>query len=209
MQPIPPPSASAATDDTSPKIGVSVLGFSADGSYLATKEDSMPTAVWIWDLAQQCCCAVLLQHSVVKKLLWHPTDPNNLLIQCIQGESVLYSWNALEAGPRVLSIPSVTFSGKAEAHWVPKASHKKPQIMFGDHRGFVIAYPEGRDEVPSPNLEAERDSDQHSNVESENDSVYDALTGKKDTPFAPVEDLNTAQAFPEDTFHYRRGVKAQ
>ena len=168
----------------------------------------MPTAVWIWDLAELTCCAVLLQHSVVKKLLWHPTDPNSLLIQCIQGESVLYTWNALEAGPRVLNMPSIALSGKAEAQWVPKASSRKLVIMFGDHKGFALAYPEGKDAVASPYLEAQAQTD----AQSDTDSVYDALTGNQDgpsngqTPFVPAEDLDTKQVYPEDTFDYRKGV---
>lgn len=214
MQPITPPSAQSSTDDTAPKVGPSMLGFSADGSYLATRDDSMPTAVWIWDLGQMRCCAVLLQHSVVKKLSWHPTDPNTLLIQGIQGDSSLYIWNALEAGPRIVRMPSVNLSGKAEAQWVPKSANRKPIIVFGDHRGFALAYPDGKEETPSPYLEGRDDSDApRARSESEDDSVYDALTGRngaamaQETPYPPTETIaDVAQGHPDDTFAYRRGI---
>lgn len=174
----------------------------------------MPTAVFVWDLAELKCCTVLLQHSVVKKLTWHPTDPNSLLIQCIQGESTLYTWNALEAGPRVLNMPSVTLSGKTEAQWIPRQSHKKPSIMFGDHRGFAIVYPDGRDDTLSPYMEANQDSSRQEGLHSDKDSVYNALNHEEfdsrehKTPHVPAENMDTAQVFPDDTFNYRRGAKA-
>ena len=31
-----------------PKLGVGLMAWSGDGKYLATRNDNMPTAVWIW-----------------------------------------------------------------------------------------------------------------------------------------------------------------
>lgn len=170
----------------------------------------MPTAVWIWDLSQTRCCAVLLQHSVVKKLLWHPTDPNTLMIQCIQGESILYSWNGLGGNPRVLDIPAANFSGKTEAQWVPKQAHRKPIIMFGDMRGFVLAYPDGKGTSSSTSSE---DIEERNQAEADSDdSLFEILSGRKAGPrdgaAAPpgTEDLYTADGFLEDTFRYRNTV---
>lgn len=110
-------------------------------------------------------------------------------------------------------MPSITLSGKAEAQWIPRQSHKNSSIMFGDHRGFAIAYPDGRDGALSPYMEASEDSSQCQDLNSDNDAVYAALNHDEDddrhhkTPHVRKETVDTARVFPDDTFDYRRGAK--
>ena len=40
--------------------------------YLATRNDNMPTAVWIWDMSRLELCATLLQIEHVRALAWDP-----------------------------------------------------------------------------------------------------------------------------------------
>jgi len=176
----------------------------------------MPTAVWIWNLGTLSCSAVLIQHDIVRKLLWHPTDPNILLVQCRQQtEGVLYSWNVLKDVPRVLHLANAPFAGRADAQWVPKQAHRKPIIMLGDSQGFVFAYPDGRDshspDTGSPAFEGEKF--RHEVEHESDDSLYEILSGRKDgenVAGAATEDLYTADGFlqVDDTFRHKSRVGA-
>ena len=46
--------------------------WSGDGMYLATRNDNMPTAVWIWDMSRLELCATLLQIEHVRAVAWDP-----------------------------------------------------------------------------------------------------------------------------------------
>jgi len=35
-----------------PKIGISLLAMSADSRFIATKNESQPNVVWVWDLTR-------------------------------------------------------------------------------------------------------------------------------------------------------------
>ncbi|KAI9472924.1 WD40-repeat-containing domain protein [Zychaea mexicana] len=65
-----------------PKIGVGYCQFNANGKFLCTRDDSMPTAYWIWDISQVECCMIVLQQQAVKQLAWHPRDPYTLAVTC-------------------------------------------------------------------------------------------------------------------------------
>ncbi|KAF1986400.1 WD40 repeat-like protein [Aulographum hederae CBS 113979] len=93
-QPISPPTASSTPSDPSPKHGISLATFNADGTLIATRDDSTPTTVWIWDLKTLSPRSILIQHSPVKSLTWHPTRLELLLIQCVQDDPVVYLWSS-------------------------------------------------------------------------------------------------------------------
>ncbi|KAI9668619.1 MAG: hypothetical protein M1831_001058 [Alyxoria varia] len=139
-------STSHQDNNTAPKIGTSILAFNVDGSLLASKSDAHPTTVWIWDLSALKSRAVLAQRAVVKKLQWHPTDKNLLMVQGIQGENLVYIWSA-EEGPQALAMaPAVRITGKAEARWIYTApGEKQTKVLFGDASTSVIGYPGGSD----------------------------------------------------------------
>ena len=68
MLPLPAtvPTLKAVLDKPNPKLGVGLMAWSGDGKYLATRNDNMPTAIWIWDMSQLELCATLLQIEQVK-----------------------------------------------------------------------------------------------------------------------------------------------
>ncbi|XP_054602344.1 WD repeat-containing protein WRAP73 isoform X1 [Nothobranchius furzeri] len=77
-------------DRANPKIGVSVLAFSSDSRYLASRNDNMATAVWVWDMQKMSLEAVLEQTAAVRCFQWDPRHPR--LALCT-GNSKLYLWS--------------------------------------------------------------------------------------------------------------------
>lgn len=87
-----------------PKVGVSVCQFSSDGHYLCTFDgtslelgyiyirrtsnvkmvyiDSMPTALWLWDVLQMSCRLVVIHQQVIRQITWNPQDPDTLATSC-------------------------------------------------------------------------------------------------------------------------------
>ena len=190
-----------------------MMSFSADGSYLAVTEDSMPTTVWIWELSHLRARAVIVQHSVIKRLAWHPTDPDLLLFQCFHGESTLYMWNASQDRPCILNIPSVKFSGKVEAHWTQTRPDRKPRFIFRDLHNFTVVHPDGKEDAPSPIIKAETTAEHVTNTDDE-DSLFDILSGRKpalgdETTHYPTQtDMETVNSTLQDTFRFRKGIGA-
>ncbi|KAJ9638370.1 hypothetical protein H2199_007058 [Coniosporium tulheliwenetii] len=204
-QPVSPPKAPSPANDGSPKSGISIIVFNAEGTFVATRDDSTPTTVWLWNLTRLAPQTVLIQHSPIKHLSWHPTKPHLLLVQCTHDDSTVYVWDSLKAAPEALSIPSDRPVHRLEARWLSTTSDKKPCIVLGDATGYVLAWPEGRDAI----LRFEHPSTPGVGDESE-DSLYEILTGKKSVPDGSDTVALADDAWDEDeslslddTFHGR------
>ncbi|XP_061910421.1 WD repeat-containing protein WRAP73 isoform X1 [Entelurus aequoreus] len=76
-------------DRANPKIGVSTLAFSSDSRYLATKNDNMSSAVWVWDMQKMSLVAVLEQMSAVRCFQW---DPRRSRLALCTGNAKVYLW---------------------------------------------------------------------------------------------------------------------
>jgi hypothetical protein len=68
--------------------GISLISFSPTGEFLAMKDDSMPTVIFIWNfrLPRPALQTVLLQHNIVRKLAWwadqSPRTPISRAMKC-------------------------------------------------------------------------------------------------------------------------------
>lgn len=139
---------------------------------LAARHDSTPTTVWIWDFwnsNRPRAKAVLIQHSPVKSMSWHPTNGNLLLIQCTHDDSTVYLYDDEQGSAYVVPLPLLRTSGKLEAKWMHTPGDKKPAFTFGDAGGFIVAWPDGKDVIVRFDDESGNESD---------DSLYEALTGR-------------------------------
>jgi WD40 repeat protein len=205
QQPVAPPTASDSPSNHASKVGLSAIAFNANGTIVATRDDSAPTTVWLWDLTKLTATAVLIQHSPVRQLSWHPTNSSLLLIQCAHDEPTLYFYDTLNAVPFPLDIALQKASGKLEARWLHTPADKKSALVFGDMQNFVLAWPDGRDQI----LRFEQS--EHEAGEEEDDSLFDILTGK-----TPVRELDRTEMLVsdvleeetevmDDTFMGRRG----
>ncbi|KAF2138127.1 uncharacterized protein K452DRAFT_329023 [Aplosporella prunicola CBS 121167] len=209
-QPVSPPLAPQAANEPVPKSGISVVAFNADGSLIATRDDSMPTSVWLWDLSRLAARTVLIQHSPVKSLQWHPSIPNLVLIHCAQEEPIVYFWDASTNEPRAVHIPlekaAPRTSSKLEARWLADGSERKPSLIFSDVHGFLTVWPEGKETILRfDGSRGSRPGTPGSTNESE-DSLYNILTGRtpvpgqEDTTSYDVDDSGDSVML-EDTFH--------
>ncbi|CAN0510171.1 unnamed protein product, partial [Laminaria digitata] len=45
-----------------PRLGIGrVMAWSSDGRYLATRNDNMPSALWVWDAEDLGLCSLMVQ----------------------------------------------------------------------------------------------------------------------------------------------------
>ncbi|CEI95195.1 hypothetical protein RMCBS344292_09389 [Rhizopus microsporus] len=65
-----------------PKVGIGVCQFSKDGNYLASRNDNIPTALWIWDVNRLICRYIVLFRNTIKQILWNPRENGILAIVC-------------------------------------------------------------------------------------------------------------------------------
>uniref|UniRef100_A0A663LW41 WD repeat containing, antisense to TP73 n=1 Tax=Athene cunicularia TaxID=194338 RepID=A0A663LW41_ATHCN len=77
-------------DRANPKMGIGMLAFSPDNCFLATKNDNIPNAVWIWDVQKLKLFVVLEQLCAVQSFQWDPRQPR--LAVCT-GNSKVYLWS--------------------------------------------------------------------------------------------------------------------
>ncbi|XP_063559365.1 WD repeat-containing protein WRAP73 isoform X2 [Gorilla gorilla gorilla] len=88
------------TDRANPKIGIGMLAFSPDSYFLATRNDNIPNAVWVWDIQKLRLFAVLEQLSPVRAFQWDPQQPR---LAICTGGSRLYLWSP--AGCMSVQVP--------------------------------------------------------------------------------------------------------
>uniref|UniRef100_A0A4X2ME80 WD repeat containing, antisense to TP73 n=1 Tax=Vombatus ursinus TaxID=29139 RepID=A0A4X2ME80_VOMUR len=89
------------TDRPNPKIGIGALAFSPDNCFLATRNDNIPNAVWIWDI-QKLKLFVVLEHlSAVRSFQW---DPQQARLAVCTGRSQVYLWSP--AGCVSVQVPA-------------------------------------------------------------------------------------------------------
>ncbi|XP_026546957.1 WD repeat-containing protein WRAP73-like, partial [Notechis scutatus] len=88
------------TDRANPRIGVAMLAFSSDNSFLATKNDNLPNTVWIWDVQKMKLYGVLEHLGPIQHFHWDPKQPR--LALCT-GNTKVYLWSA--AGCASVQIP--------------------------------------------------------------------------------------------------------
>lgn len=129
QQPTTLPTITSSPNDAQPRIGISTIAFNnPDGNLIATRNDSMPTTVWIWSLKLLRPYAVLVQLNPIKSISWHPTIPDLLMIQCApdssigepstKSQGVIYLWSAVWRQPRAVTVPMDRLTGTTWARWI-------------------------------------------------------------------------------------------
>ncbi|KAL7266450.1 hypothetical protein RUND412_011003 [Rhizina undulata] len=126
QQPTSLPTISPSPSDLQPKIGISTIAFNnPDGTLIATRNDSMPTTIWIWSLKLLRPYAVLVQLNPIKSITWHPTIHDLLMIQCTpdnprdsDATGAIYLWSSSWRQPRAISVPLEHLTGSMWARWV-------------------------------------------------------------------------------------------
>ncbi|MCJ1467897.1 hypothetical protein MMC07_006522 [Pseudocyphellaria aurata] len=120
--------------------GVAFIEYNIDGSLLATRDDTTPSTVWIWSPQSPSAVAILIHHSPVKKVWWHPSIVNLLLIQCDLVDPVAHLWNAAWEAPKVIKLPLDKLDGKIEAKWLFDEAIDLHMLMLGNAHNYVIGH---------------------------------------------------------------------
>src|SRR5689334_15572980 len=79
------------TNKPNPKLGISTLAWSPDSMLLASVNENMPHAVWVWDVEGATLAAVLLHLSAVRSIAWSPGAPS---LAVTTGCGRVYMWTA-------------------------------------------------------------------------------------------------------------------
>ena len=224
-QPVnPPDSESFAKANTPPRHGISIITVNADSSLAATRSDTWPTTVWIWSLTTGRLVAALIHHSPVKHIEWHPSINDLLLIQCTVSEPVAHMWKKAWDTPRIfsLALERAAVAGRLGASWLEQPSSDVVNIMLSSshrHATAQISATDGSTVVPIASSLAEPEA-----------AALSMGTGPEDMfdeghslDFSPVKISNgnvdlgggydeggfgMTGEIVDDTFHYRRNVKA-
>ncbi|KAI4657377.1 uncharacterized protein J4E79_007450 [Alternaria viburni] len=157
--------------------------------------------------------------TLFKNLLWHPTDPNRLLIQTTQDEPTVYLYTAatshspssstshstsahqssFQHPPAILTLssqiskPAGSAPPRWSTAWLFTSPDKKPALVFGHQQAHVLVWPEGKDKI----LRFERDDEDEQ--EESDDSLFDILTGR--TPIPELNgDIREEERMEEDEF---------
>lgn len=88
------------TNKANPKRGIGIASFSKDCKYMFTRNDNMPTTLWIWDIQKLALCAAVIQSAPIKHVEWDPVETR--LALCT-GKNKLYMWSP--AGSLCVEVP--------------------------------------------------------------------------------------------------------
>lgn len=139
-----PPMSESPSSDPSMKSGTNILTFDSSGTLLATRAESMPTTLWIWDVATRIIRTVLILHAPIAKASWHPTVNELLLIRCEGEESrgFIHLWDPSWESPKIINftdqIPGGKLLGKTVGRWLSTES-APPAIFFSDTQDCMLA----------------------------------------------------------------------
>jgi WD40 repeat protein len=186
-QPFSPPLTRTKASPEPGELGVAEACFSEDGSWLATRDERMQNTVWIWNTTTLAAHAVLVQHSNVRKLAWHSTRPDQLLMDC--GEGIAYLFTPSESSPPEPIMTST--SAHAVLSWLNTAADSRIAFSAVTKSMYRLIYPEGQ---PDPPDTQHQDHDAQNGAYEEGaseDSIFDLLSGR--TPLPP----KTEQSYTE------------
>nr|POF03445.1 putative wd repeat-containing protein c32h8.09 [Quercus suber] len=183
-QPYSPPRSSSAKCAESYAKGVEEFSFNCDGSYLATRDERMLNTVWIWHVGVLAAHAVIVQHSNVKHVQWHPSLPTRMLVDCGQGIAYVYDTSS-GTSPAVESVPMLT---APSLQWSQTGADDLPIILASTKTAFRVVYPEGRGTLPQGSNSSQTGTRPGSGLRSgevdfeeghSEDSLFDVLSGRK------------------------------
>ena len=220
-QPVCPPISSPASMGREPQYGVSIVAFNSEETLLVTRDDSIPTTIWVWCLKIGTAVAVLVHHSPVKNLLWHPKTPDLLLIHCAIPEPALHLWKSTWDAPRIVNIPLENTGGRLEASWLQSSVDGTFNVMLSSAHQYATTQITNYGEmmVPkssNPEKEPELPGTGPEDLFDEGDSL-DFSPIKWDTvelpgeynlgPQASGSSFDLDDETVDDTFDYRRQVR--
>ena len=129
--PVTVPSVKPDPEKPNPKLGIGTIAFSPDSRYIASRNDNMPQAVWVWSVPGLKLSVLLLQASPVREFKWDPTQSR--LVVCTANNR-LYLWSP--AGCVSVTVPVESSFSSQKIVWHPDG--KSLALVSGSH--FCICY---------------------------------------------------------------------
>lgn len=219
----PTPESSTSTEV---KAGTALMAIDATGTLIASKTESMPTTVFIWDVASKLLRAVLIQHSPVAKVTWHPSLDELLLIRCESDDTngVAYLWEPSCETPKIVDfgtqLPEGRIMGKTVIRWLPTkdeddSTTPAPALFFADTQDTIVAsLSESSEDVPWSEAKAKA-VDIYGQTEESPLNILDmpyhesvredmaSLEGNA-TILTLGEEDETEEGDMDDTFHFKK-----
>ncbi|XP_073273927.1 uncharacterized protein [Primulina huaijiensis] len=127
--PITLPSQKPPVDKPNPKQGIGLISWSSNSQFLCTRNDSMPTVLWIWDVQLLELASILIQKDPIRAVAWDPTFPR--LVFCT-GSTQIYMWTP--SGAYCINVPFPEFSA-LDLKWNSDGS----SILLKDKASFCCA----------------------------------------------------------------------
>jgi len=174
-QPVSPPLPRTKPTTEPTELGVAEASFNSDGGYLATRDERMLSTVWIWNVATLAAHAVVMQHSNVRKVQWHPTRASLVMLDCGEGIGYLYDV-ATSTAPVAVNAP---LPGSPTLSWVHTAAESKLAILAAARSSFWILYPEGAELVSGDARAGVEVGGEEFEEGASEDSLLDILSGRK------------------------------
>ena len=223
-QPASPPTSAALGKTNSPGHGVSIMSFNGDGTLLATKDDSVPTTVWIWSLQSGRPVANLIHHSPVKQVAWHSSQSDLLLIHCAIPEPAVHLWKSTWDAPRIFTLPLERAGSRLEASWLQSPHSDSFNLMItSTHQYATARISKNGDLIPEVgNLDLgfrsvgtgaedmfdEGNSLDLSPIKIAHDDTMEVRDSYDDGNDSSGSSFEMGNEMVDDTFHYRRHIKA-
>ncbi|TVY45803.1 WD repeat-containing protein [Lachnellula occidentalis] len=140
----PPTSGITPASNNEIKTGTNLLTFDHSGTLLATRTESMPTTIWIWDIGTRILRAVMILHSPIAKVTWHTAIDELLMIRC-EGEKtrgLVHLWDPSWEKPKVVDfaseIPGGKVIGKTIVRWL-NVDSEHAAMLFSDTQDCMLA----------------------------------------------------------------------
>ena len=210
-----PPTSGALAKTNPPKQGISILALNNDGTMLATRDDAVPTTTWLWSMQSGKLITMLIHHSSVKHLEWHPYQKDLLLVHCAIQEPIIHIWKSNWIMPLNVTLPLPNAKGKLEAHWVQSKDQESFSVLFSSSIQTINArislagdlLPEDDEQTTAFNVNegAPEDMFDEGNSLDLSPVKYGA---KEDFGLLGDSGFGTTEHAVDDTFHYRKQVKA-
>ncbi|KAL4809303.1 YVTN repeat-like/Quino protein amine dehydrogenase [Aspergillus unguis] len=129
-----------SSDSTGTPRGVSLMGFSHDGTLLSTVDQSRPNIVWIWGLDDTPALVSALVHEhAVRQVIWHHSTTQLLITTANNALPTIRYWNPHQP-PCIVRIPIPrSESSRYDVRW-STSENGTSNFWFGSPDDYILGY---------------------------------------------------------------------
>eukprot|EP00741_Cyanophora_paradoxa_P000029 tig00000057_g27.t1 len=128
--PVPVSEVKPETGKPNPKLGVQQCSWDPTGRFLLCRNESTPSAAWVWDVGRLSPAAVLIQLQAIKAAAWDPVRPRLALAT---GNGKVFLWTP--EGASCVDVPLAKFAVQS-LQWSPDGGC----LLLRDRERFSVAF---------------------------------------------------------------------